>query len=1034
MNKYTATEQVTLFRNRLRALFRKLNVAETGNATYQTREQLVGAVNKALATFFKSPSSPLFDPRKIKPNMSPDTEAFNDEWRDLKDDLDTIFLELEQLGNVQLSTFNYLVSESNNLFGKVKKTSDLLGTLALYSQFGVSGAVLLSDSFSSFAKIDAKSSLLSKDELDVATDEGIVTLPINRATDSLVTAQETPTVNSNSNGIPGNNQQVGATLRGAIDDILDNKADTWFEYERVLSKDDGVPLVLDFTINIGDPKIINFIRINPNNFGVKTNIEILAIDTSSDGKEFTSIKKDILPTAFAKEDNDFLLAPTTSKYAGQGLFSFTPRKTQYVRVSLRQSTPYKITTVSGSKDRYAIGIRDIHLRGRQYKVEGEIISKALAPGDDVRKVALLSNQSEKENSTLATVEHHVSPDDGVTWYQIRPRGTAGKAGVSKQKIPEVLDFNGSIADTVKTSSSVSSLRYRLRMKRNNSTFTKGAKALGTTEKTTSELHSPPLTTPFSITLQHTPKKDSIKIVDAGFGSRGVEGQEYLVTASPGGSSVLTLPWRPIPRNLSKSLSGGDYVLDEVAPQTVKVNGEEWTHSSLSGAGATDKVYQIDFERATITTGDGTNGMALPADSVVSVEFDEETLYPSNDTSHTAELAFPAPMDKEQTTIEIQHPAKQKVFVLKKNAKIHKLLPDMSLVGIVFSDSSVFDRYNAFVDGSTELTTIGDWSIDLEKGVAYTYTATNSTTDTTCHFWYNPRTILDADDWDFVEHKSGAGTRISLKKWQSFEIDEPETIPTGLRYFNLANTNVVPGTIKLTSASNFTREVDFVDGRTELLGVLKTSQQVPLITETTPTDLKVPLWLQVSSLTTLPVTFSNTDVFATELAYPGPLVSVGDYYIDRTPGDPAVYVRVDSPVSYPGTVSYFFNNPNAQLTGAYSVDYTRGEIYLYDVTPASATVTYEYTDYRAKYPIARAVSSNDWDVDTNSKKVSFKDSEIMKSQSINQLLSSRATRYYQVSYRYKSTPRLDADELAPYYTPVVKDYALKVITKKGMLVE
>jgi hypothetical protein len=54
------------------------------------------------------------------------------------------------------------------------------------------------------------------------------------------------------------------------------------------------------TVNLGDKKVINFIRLNPNNFGTKTQVKIENIETSIDGKRF--IKNQELRDSFVQTE------------------------------------------------------------------------------------------------------------------------------------------------------------------------------------------------------------------------------------------------------------------------------------------------------------------------------------------------------------------------------------------------------------------------------------------------------------------------------------------------------------------------------------------------------------------------------------------------------------------------------------------------------------------------------------------------------------------------------------------------------------
>src|SRR5690606_22971944 len=102
-----------------------------------------------------------------------------------------------------------------------------------------------------------------------------------------------PIINPDSNGVFGNNQEIGVTYNGNMSALLDNNPDTWFEYENVVKTESPDPLILDLTLNLGDAAILNHIRIIPNNFGTKSIVKIEEIETSLDGEFWISIKDEI---------------------------------------------------------------------------------------------------------------------------------------------------------------------------------------------------------------------------------------------------------------------------------------------------------------------------------------------------------------------------------------------------------------------------------------------------------------------------------------------------------------------------------------------------------------------------------------------------------------------------------------------------------------------------------------------------------------------------------------------------------------------
>lgn len=118
------------------------------------------------------------------------------------------------------------------------------------------------------------------------------------------------------------------------------------------------------------------------------------------------------------------------------------------------------------------------------------------------------------------------------------------------------------------------------------------------------------------------------------------------------------------------------------------------------------------------------------------------------------------------------------------------------------------------------------------------------------------------------------------------------------------------------------------------------------------------------------------------------------------------------------------------TKLYSVDYNNGNVYLsHTVTDADAlskTFSYSYTNYEASYRIARLVDKKHYDVNIPDKQIAIKDGEFFKHLETPKTTESGTSAYYLVNYDYVAETRENIEELRDYFTPVIKDYSLKVI--------
>lgn len=1038
INKFTRPIDTGIVQNKLDQLSSVLKES-FANKDLATMEDLVVEANQILASYYTDIRGPLFNPVPVLPGALPDPRDYNGDLEAINKDLTVLFQELENLEGLVLRNFDFFVSESNRLSGKVKSVSSKLGDYILFASNPVKDLLFFGDSYNNLDNIEVDSGFYKEPICEVNQSEGIVTLPATRSAESKIPLNITPIINTNSNGVAGNNQEIGALLNDDVRDILDGNPDTWFEYERVVSQDadTGEPLILDMRLELDSERILNFVRINPNNFGTRSSVEILDISTSADGETFISIKDEIPVPGFqtADEPNIFVLAPSTSKYAGQGLYTFTPRRARYIHLVLRQSTPYSIQTIFGSKNRYAIGIRDVEASAIQYEPTGEIVSVEFEAPEEVRKIALISGQSPSEESELVSIEHSISPDNGDTWVPIRPKAFTGQSGTVNE-VPEVLTFNSHLEDSVETQSGepVLKFRYKATMRRNAEAFKEGASSLKKNVKFKTELHQIPATTPFSLPLEKPPVTGSVRLVDPHFGSRG-DAHRYAVAISNESAQTYKLPWQNIPAIKTKvEQSPGVWTTDHTNAVRVFVDGDQWSTGNLSTGNANSRIQSIDQNKGLLKFGNGINGRSPDRGSIISLSLEPERLLTTPvEGGHKAKLEFPTNGDKKSVVIERLSPAKEHAEPLDRLTKIHRLEQQNLISGtLLFRPAGApFSDLKTYVDGKVELLDAGDYSVDYESGIIYSYTATGAVAEVSVSYKYNPSEILTEADWDFEE---GQGLKDELviydRAWATTPVAR-ENIPSAVRKFSFSKFNIEPGTLVFSEATVFAREVPFIDGRQEVLGLIKASEVVPPFTSWTSVGgdrYTFKTSLIPADTTNHPLAFSNSTLFANQVA--DPPVTNGEYSVDIVNREIKVFANPAPSTTSLGSMSYLYQDPTKVLAGVYSVDYKNGDVYTHDNTPVGAWAKFEYSDLEINYPIARVIPSTDYEVDADNLKINISDREILRKTQIPTVPAATGGtgNTYQVLYNYVQETRSGVEELEPYFTPILKEYALKVLTK------
>lgn len=123
------------------------------------------------------------------------------------------------------------------------------------------------------------------------------------------------------------------------------------DYVPITQAGASVYLSCSFIVHLSQNETINWISLNPNNFGQDLYLDVLSIQTSADGKTFEELEGfddheyEITLTNKAnselnsKEVKD-TLSPDQFKYAGQGVWVFAPRLTRVIKFDLRQTRSY----------------------------------------------------------------------------------------------------------------------------------------------------------------------------------------------------------------------------------------------------------------------------------------------------------------------------------------------------------------------------------------------------------------------------------------------------------------------------------------------------------------------------------------------------------------------------------------------------------------------------------------------------------------------------------------------------------------------
>ena len=1024
LNKDTRIDPSKMFDIQLKAISDEINNAQQSGKFFSVEDSLLHA-SSLLSEFKENLGRPVGKKRHILAGALPDVELYNDNLKDVLVNLDILFESVDDLEQSIVSSFNYIVAEADSITKEVRQVSSMLLDYSIYIDSVAADITYYADSFNDSSKIESDLSFLNTSKAALNYSAGSITLATNN-TDTPTLQVSKVIINEASNGVAGNNHQIDANTNADINKILDSNPDTWFEYEAVTSDNTPrtEPVTLDVVLELEDIGVTNTIVIDPNNFGTKNPVKIETVETSIDGITWTPIEehKSALDFLYENKTDEFELSFKSSKYKGKGVFSFFPRSIKYLHIVFRQYDYYPIDTTSGAKIRYAIGIKDIEVHSNTYEKESEIVSKRFYAPSEIKKVSLQSSEVKEKEATLATVTHFISPDDGITWHEIQPRN------IQADGKPEILNFNTVDEGTIITGAPVSFIRYKIHLKRNNKEFSSASAVLSSTTRELAETFNVSDKAPLLMTLSESPIPSAILVLDPMYGSVGNDSRKKTISISSGeASQQFALPWNNFERDTEQ----------------IWVGGSIWNREGdFTSSATTDTDYTIDYELGLLRFGDGTKGAVPIAGSRIEINFEPERIWIEKD--RVSKINFDADADKANFVIyRIGQETSISGELLKKGATIHRLKNKSLTVNEEFIDESAssFQTKQTYVDGKSEITAPGDYSINYRDGIMYSYSPADSVASSSISYVYTPKTKLEDNEWEFYSSVEGAGLKnqiqIAADSYATTSISG-EAITQDVRVVQLANSYVEPGSLVIKEEihpvnnpnGKLNTEVEYIDGITELNNLVQTSNEdVP-----SSGSLNSNFQFKAFSATGIKLSsdpkpvFSNHTVFdpAKELVYPETPDATGEYSIDYDNAQVYVYDIVPDGI----TVSYYYSETLSDMSGKYSIDYKKGIIYSYEKTYQNTTIDYEFSNYEVVYNISRIISDENYYYDTERNSVVVSDNEVIET--ISQTRETSFKFILKVLYNYVDKEEGSLAELEPYYTPYVDGYSISIVDKDNII--
>jgi hypothetical protein len=761
-----------------------------GGATSQ--EEILQKFNGTTNKLYTALSTPLLSLVPLREGQPANQEVINTMFNETAKDLDVIFNEFADLRDRLATNFNTLSIQARRVRGLgAKILSDLNNYLIQNSNLDV---FLLMDTFKTTEKIENDKQKYKEEMMSHDYFNDMMTLPI---ADTDEKQYEIVKINlgKHSTGIPGNNQEIGSLGRNNIQYLIDGNLDTWFEYERVTEKNPENPLVLELELTIKNESIFNVLEMSLTNFPNGKNPYIAKLEGSFDGQIYTDLIQDYLGVKKRIADGTEVIELSGEHETSLEKYSllFSPRKIKYLRITVVQDSAYYIRTPSMIKNRLAIGIKEISIKGRKFKNKGELITTSLTVPGTVEKISL-EEKSHFPTGFDGSINYSVSPDDGQTWHDIQPTGTIGNGKA------EVLSFNIDNVDSIKTPAAVTSIKLRAVAELKQPAKTSVSSSYKV-EREKTEIKTIGNTTK-RIELEKEPS-GAVRLVNVGFGSVG-QGIFYTISHNDiqtrDDGVYLHLPLEVFSRNSIKEDS-----------EIVYSESFVWKRvDSLDAYGAGERVYEFDYINNIAKFASIFNGEKHGKTPTEPIQFKlkrENGLVSKADKNYLS-TRFSNDGIKESIKIyKLESSIKeQEMIILPKNNVIPLSVTEIQDVEIVNDETQHLKRSRDYINGYSELSLAGDYSIDKESGVLYLYDSIPDTSSAKIKIKYKTRI-----DMGFALDNTG---KIYLTDSQLEETVNEKTIsvPIAKHAISLGVENIIKGSIEFIGGStDFVTELEFNNG-------------------------------------------------------------------------------------------------------------------------------------------------------------------------------------------------------------------------------
>lgn len=776
-NRLETSSASNLLSNKINIMLGGLN-KDFSNFENKTKEDIITSFNEVVRKFYSTLEQPLFTYRELKEGKEPNIEELNSSFTAGQQDLEIVYEEMASIRKKLASNFNALSAMSARIKSNIAQASSDLLDYNIQNSNRIQPTFF--DKFINLSKTESDQKSYNKDKAFVDTKNSRVVLPLDGEADVLKLKRLV--IIDDSIGTSGNNQEIGAVARDNLQLLADGNMDTWFEFEQVNKNEITTPTILSVKLEFDEEKIFNLLEVAALAMPNGTYPAISAMRASVDDNVYFDLMPFYLGD-FSKDsfgNSVIQLNPDETNPTDENMLYFFPKKIKYLTIKFLEDSSYFIRTPSGIRNRTAIGLKEVKAKAQKFKQEGQFLSSNYISDKELSKIAIITDEILPPNFD-STLDYFVSTDNGKNWDAIGP---TQKVGTDK---PEVLNYNIDFLEgSKKTEVPVRSVKLKVDLKVETSSDDTTINSSFKNQKKTEFLSINPGTK--SIGVGEKPI-GPVNIYQVNYGSVGA-GSFYKIPTSEikelTDKIIIQLPLEVFPSNTIKTDQEVLYIENSI-----------WNRvGSLDGSSATDTDYEFDYVNNIITlykldSSNNREGKKPNGEILFKLERENPMFIKQGDT-YSVNTVYKHDGIKEKIKIyKIKELDIVKEVRIKNLSTVHKLgISEIQSIAIVKDLNGKLLDSKPYVNGVLELADAGDYSVDKEKGILYTFSEISSNEEVIIGVTYKEKEDLKFDMKDGTITTKASDYKTENKTF-SFDIVTPTYI------IDLGIKNIAKGTIQFT---------------------------------------------------------------------------------------------------------------------------------------------------------------------------------------------------------------------------------------------